>query len=452
MINSSDHRIVAVPARGLISGQRVGLAAGLNPGPAVLTVDDGRRAAVVVHRLREAPPGVLAVGEDLRDLYGLTPDSRWTLEQVPATDLDRIVLELSTERDPEPVARDLAADLADRVLWLPGGDTDVWLDVADVPFRVLDAGPHRGVIGRIHPRTTVELYAPGVKAGVDIVILADCSHSMETDDIPVETERATGWARFSQPRRQYIKRIDALRRALDDLLRVRLQVSGRISRVALLGFNAQTTQRFPRGGGMEQLDAGSPESTVRQFREAVSLLLPQGGTRIGNALHAAADLLYQHGHPNNERLVVLVSDGADWSPRGENGTGELTEAIAEPVSLMEHLHRDMGIRVHAIGISTRDMYLRRGYQDRPGYTPGTSCWRNWSRSAAATPPRSAAWTSWSTTSPASAAASPTGSADRWPPGRRDAWTPTRPGSWRRRPRHRPPPAPGCPRPWRSSAR
>src|SRR5205814_4184334 len=65
---------------------------------------------------------------------------------------------------------------------------------------------------------------------------------------------------------------------------------------------------------------------------------------------------------------VLVSDGADWAPRGERGTGEIREAITEPVSLMAHLHRDMKIRLHAIGISTRELYLRR-FPDQPGLTP-----------------------------------------------------------------------------------
>ena len=108
-----------------------------------------------------------------------------------------------------------------------------------------------------------------------------------------------------------------------------------MSRVALLAFNSRTEPKFPRGGGMTQLDAGSPPEVIRQFSEAVTLLRPEGGTLIGNALHAAADLLYQHGHPGNERLIVLVSDGADWKPRGEQGIGEIMEAVSEPIGLSE---------------------------------------------------------------------------------------------------------------------
>jgi hypothetical protein len=158
-----------------------------------------------------------------------------------------------------------------------------------------------------------------------------------------------------------MRRLEALQQALRDLLEMRLQISGRVSRIALVEFNRETRQVFPRGGGMAQLDGGSPADVVEEFRNAVTLLRARGGTNIGNALHEAANLLYQHGHAGNERLVVLVSDGANWAPKGEQGSGEMVNALEEPVSLMEHLNRDMGIRLRAIGISTADLFRRRGY-------------------------------------------------------------------------------------------
>jgi hypothetical protein len=121
---------------------------------------------------------------------------------------------------------------------------------------------------------------------------------------------------------------------------------------------------------MEQLDATSPEQLVTEYRHAVALLAPDGTTDIGNALHEAANLLYRHGRPGNDKLVVLVSDGATWVPSGDSGTGEVVETVKEPVSLMAHLHRDLGIRLHAIGISTPELYrLAGGDMTKPQLVP-----------------------------------------------------------------------------------
>ncbi|GGN82562.1 hypothetical protein GCM10010112_60100 [Actinoplanes lobatus] len=373
MTRPGEQRVVALPPRGLLRGWRVGVSAdGVSwpEGPALLSAETAggmHLRAVEVCRLREVPAGVLAVGEDLRDELFLLDDARWNLHPQQAVDARRIVLELPTERQPETAAEQIArAGIVGTPLWVPSQPGELFLDVAGVPHRVIevDTGSRYDVIARIGPRTIVEVFAPGVKAGVDMVILADCSGSMEAEDIPVPRE-----SMLALRRNGYIQRMEALQQALRDLLEVRLRVAGRVSRVALMSFTSTATPRFPRSGGMAQLDGGSPPEVIQEFREAVALLRPRGLTHIGNAIHAAADLLYQHGHPGNERLVVLVSDGADWAPRGDQGTGEIMEATSEPVGLMEHLHRDMNIRLHAIGISTRELFLRRYRAEQPGITP-----------------------------------------------------------------------------------
>ncbi|MGY1762417.1 vWA domain-containing protein [Geodermatophilus sp. SYSU D00779] len=370
MITSADTRVLFVGATAALAPDRVGLASGAATGPAVFRLlgrGPERRWAVERFVHSDIPAGRLVVGEAMREQLGLTDDAEWEMHPAEAVPIRRLVLELPTERQrPETVAQSVArAGLVGRLLWLSGAEGEAWLDVDDVPFRVLtaDTGGRQDVVAEITQSTVVELFAPGVKAGVDMVILADCSGSMGVDDIPVGPEspevlRGVG----------YLQRMEALRRALYDLLDVRLRVAGRISRVALIEFNQRTAMRFPRSGGMAELDASSDQEVIREFREGIALLRADGGTNIGNALHAAADLLYQHGHPGNERLCVLVSDGADWRPRGEQGTGEVVTGVDEPVSLMAHLHRDMGIRLHAIGISTRELFLRR-YRDQEGLTP-----------------------------------------------------------------------------------
>ena len=369
--DSASYRLAEIPHGGPVSGHRVGVPAGMAEAACLLmvsTVDGEVRAAVQAVPLPEVPPGVIAAGDDLTAEWDIDIDlARWALERVDPVPVRELVLELPTERDPAEAARDITgAGLVGELLWIPADGSDVTLTVGDLPHRVrhIDVGGRRGIVARLTRETRVELYASAVRAGVDIVILADCSGSMGVDDLPLGMESqwpATG--------ARWMRRMEALQQALRDLLQMRLQISGRVSRIALVEFTHETKRRFPRDGGMAQLDGGSSADVVEQFRNAVVLLRAEGGTNIGNALHEAANLLYQHGHAGNERLIVLVSDGADWAPKGEQGSGEMVYAVEEPVSLMAHLNRDMGIRLHAIGISTADLFRRRGYAPSASLVP-----------------------------------------------------------------------------------
>ncbi|MEJ2856032.1 MULTISPECIES: vWA domain-containing protein [unclassified Saccharothrix] len=372
--DSASHRLAVVPGGGPISGHRIGVAAGDGSGPCLMSVRTGAgwlRAAVYAAESDAVPPGFVAVDEELAVALDVDAADRpqWRLERETPVPVRRLVLELPTERDPAEAARDVArAGLVGALLWVPSDGTDVSLPVDGVPHRVreIDLGGRSDVVASLTRDTVVELHASAVRAGVDIVVLADCSNSMSVDDLPVglETRRLFGSTQH------WITRMEALKRSLQELLDIRLQISGRVSRLALLEFNTRVRHRFPRQGGMAQLDGSSPESLVTEFRHAVALLRPDGGTDIGNALHEAANLLYQHGRPGNEKLIVLVSDGANWSPAGDRGTGEVVHTVEEPVSLVAHLHRDVGIRLHAIGISTAELFRRRGrYQPNETIVP-----------------------------------------------------------------------------------
>ncbi|MFH9983932.1 VWA domain-containing protein [Streptomyces sp. NPDC017179] len=400
-VDSADTKAVVVPAGGVLAGARVGVAAAdwRSAGTSqddrfrVLTVGtgyDSTAVAVEVVPLDDVPSGVLAIPEDLAqttDFAGAEETATWRLDAAPVVEARSVRLESSTERSLDDTARDLGeAGLVGRVLWIPSEPGELWLDVDSVPFRVqqYDAGGRDAVILRIGARTAVDLFVPGARSGVDVVILADCSGSMGCDDITAVGEYAAArmpairdWRSFvgsrSRTAQAGVSRMRTLQDALQHLLDVRLQVSGRVSRIALVEFTHGTRQVFPRQGGMSEVDAGTPEE-AEAFRHAIALLQAQNaGTDIGNALHEAANLLYRHHKPGNDKLIVLVSDGAHWAPKGEQGSGEVVYANQEPVSLMEHLHAATGIRVHAIGISTPDMYERwlaqTGGQDHESLRP-----------------------------------------------------------------------------------
>ncbi|NED87420.1 VWA domain-containing protein, partial [Streptomyces sp. SID11233] len=79
-------------------------------------------------------------------------------------------------------------------------------------------------------------------------------------------------------------------------------------------------------------------------------------TDIGQALHRAGELLHRYGSPDNERLIVLVSDGAHVPQFAEERSGESVQGTQDPVALMEELHTGLGIRLHTVGISAPDYF------------------------------------------------------------------------------------------------
>lgn len=380
-LNSQNTTLVTVPRGGLITGERVAAhprtigseradLLSVFPGEAI-----GTTRAVRVLALSEVPEGVLAIGEDLAAALGLDSDEQVIWELLGTgfrhCGVDELTLEVTVEQPIDDAVSQLTQshELVGRLVWLPAGQTpqSLTLEVDQVPYRVREIFPSPdsgAVVYEITGQTRLKVYAPSYKSGIDIVILADRSGSMSADDLTDIADYAPetrSWNPFSAAANtsRSLSRAEALRRALKKLLQVRLQVTGRVSRIALVEFTHESRIRFPRLGGMAEMDENSPPHVIQEFNDAVASLVPEtAGTDIGQALHFAADLLYQHGKPGNDRLVVLISDGAHWKPKGENDTGEIISAIEDPLSLMEHLHREMRIHLHAIGISTREIYER----------------------------------------------------------------------------------------------
>jgi Mg-chelatase subunit ChlD len=392
-LNSQNAGLVIIPSGGLISGDRVAahprtLGAARSgllsvfPGEAV-----ERSRPVHLIALPQAPEGVLAVGEDLAHALSILPSDRaqWTLQIGGITHLqaDALTLEVTVEQQLDEIIEQLnrSDDLAGRLIWAPAAQANQtpFLEVNGKPFRVRELSPGTSsdnTIIEIGPQTQLKVFAPGYKSGIDIVILADGSGSMRypdltdyADDVPA----SGGWniLRKTQSGVRGLERMVALHRALNQLLETRLRVSGRMSRVALVAFTTSSSVRFPRGGGMAEIDENVSPAVIQEFSDAINLLQadPTAGTDIGQAIYYAAELLYRNGRPGNDRLIVLISDGANWRPKGQDAAGEMVQAMQEPVSLMEHLHREMKIHLHAIGISNREIFMRHWHRANPNKEP-----------------------------------------------------------------------------------
>lgn len=356
--SNTSTRLLLAQGDGLVRGNTVavgGATVGAAGSPAILSVgrDEQRRRAVRLVPVDALSATSVAVGEELADDLGLR-DVEWQISVASAVTAARIVLEPLTEGSLDSLSRQLsgAGDLAGQVCWLePEGET-AWIYAEGAPIRVraaYDAAGHpiSGMVC-VGPRTELELFLSGNRTGVDIVILADCSGSMSWDDIADSGDLRRGVTRRGNG---YLTRIDALKRALTQMLDIRMHVTGRVSRLALVRFTTTSRCVFPRQESMAEIQGPEDAAKIDQFRAAVGLLRPENaGTDIGQALHYASELLDRHGIPGNDRLIVLVSDGADWSRKDDKATGEALAATDDPVSLMEDLHEYLKINLHAVGI------------------------------------------------------------------------------------------------------
>ena len=396
-IDSTTTRLVVLPAGGLLSGRRIGVSnkqISANNYGLIFAAEGQINQRVEVVRilpLEQVPIGVVALGDDFAAKLGIGNEENvsWRLAVggLNHAHAAEICLEVQLESQLDQIVEQLnrSNDLAGQLLWIPqnAGLESLWLEVSDVPFRIrqLTPTPAANTVLEITSETRVTVFAPGIKTGVDIVILADCSGSMSLEDLTDISDglNATGGfsglpGRFTNSTRT-IPRMEALRRALNQLLDMRLRQSGRVSRIAVVSFTHECNNnsiRFPRPGlGMAEIDANAPPNIIKDFRDAIGLLRAenQGGTQIAPALHFAAELLHRHGRPDNDRLIVLISDGASWKPKGDDDIGREIGGLEDEVSLMDHLHRSMNIHLHAIGISKEEIFRPWFARTHPGREP-----------------------------------------------------------------------------------
>ncbi|GIF43530.1 vWA domain-containing protein [Actinoplanes xinjiangensis] len=305
--------------------------------PPVAYLAAGRRQAVQVQPAAGLGPDEVLIGSSLAAELSLGVAQRWTLTATESAPAGTIVLESMVDGSLDQLAAQLqrATGTVGQVCRLGVEAPPAWVHAGGLPFRVRAAydaggGPLHGLI-RIDPQTRLELFAPALRTGVDVVVLVDGSGSMAVDDIPDAAD---------SDRR--VSRMRTLQRALARMVDERQRIRGRPAHLALGTFSTSVRWVFS-----ETSDA--PD--LRRFRNAIAMLTPRPEpTDIGNALHQAADQLHRHGVPGNDRLIVLVSDGADGAPSGAETNGRLMSATADPVSFIADLNRSFGVKMQTIGV------------------------------------------------------------------------------------------------------
>jgi hypothetical protein len=219
--------------------------------------------------------------------------------------------------------------------------------------------------------TELKLFVPHRRAGVDMVVAVDVSGSMWVRDYVGDDNRPKA-------------RLEGAREGLLRLFEKRLISGSRVSRFAVLVFAGDSRSLYPKADvadtpemaeirEVEQLQ--EMQASTRLLNETGLKMLNvdwDGGTNISGVLRDAADLLDIFAREGNEKLIVLLSDGAHTT-RNQRRRGELEviSTIEEPAVMADTLQHDSGVRICSVAISNEENVRRYApeYAGRPGYVP-----------------------------------------------------------------------------------
>lgn len=212
--------------------------------------------------------------------------------------------------------------------------------------------------------TRLNLFVPHRKSGVDMVIVVDASNSMDLSDyVGVD----------GRPR----SRIEGVKVALEALLQRRLASGSRVSRIAAVLFGRNTRMLYPLEPEPSMVELRTEAQLVEvrnctQYLNRVGLerlRVDRTHTEISEALRYATALLDYYAQENNEKVIVLLSDGADWAEDSEGvSEGEIVRTSHDPAVLADSLHFDSHVRIHTVSIS--DEKALRQHEDRKYWSEG----------------------------------------------------------------------------------
>jgi hypothetical protein len=199
--------------------------------------------------------------------------------------------------------------------------------------------------------TTIQLLVPHGKSGVDMVILVDASGSMDVKD-------------YVGPDHRPHKRLDGVLAALETLIQRRLVVGSRISRLAIVVFAGNAVMLYPGHFAMEEMNKLEKLPEIRQqLKRRLNpsglrqLKVDRGHTNISEALSYAASLLDYCFLEGNEKILVLLSDGADWVESADDTRyDEMVTTTKDPAVMADNLYYNSNIRIHTVAISDEHAY------------------------------------------------------------------------------------------------
>lgn len=318
-------------------------------------------------------PGALLINQNFLASTGFQIDDEriWSIRRAPAvTTIEEAVIELVVEQG--RIDREISSlrgqrrDLFSHRCLL--ADPNQAINELSLPvqgrgyfnFRSIRPSPTESRAKSIlifDDSTTLNLFVPHRRSGVDMVIVVDASGSMDLRDYVGTDGRARS-------------RIEGVKTALDILLQRRLAAGSRVSRIAIVLFGNNTRMLYPLHDTiMVELISESQIIEMQESTRHLSQLgldrlrVDRSQTDISAALRYAAELLDYYAQEENEKMLVLLSDGADWTEDLAGASeGEIVSTSHDPAVLADSLHYDSRVRIHTVAIS--DESALRKYEPR----------------------------------------------------------------------------------------
>jgi len=236
-----------------------------------------------------------------------------------------------------------------------------------------------------HEHTEVNIFIPHRKGGIDMVIVVDASNSMiDMQDYgseqPIEQRGFFNFLVNQQPKR--LRRIEGVRQALETLLQQRLYSGSRVSHFALVAFGRNARIIYPSNSEeMVELTEREVETLRTKIRLQKNLtgLIDGTGSDIPEAMDLAATLLYKNARDDNEKIIILLSDGASWVEQKDTGSYQIEGRLGrdDPVMFADSLHYEGQIRIYTVAISNEEnarKYEPERYQEDMKREKGQRVW------------------------------------------------------------------------------
>lgn len=339
--------------------------------PNVIPDVPGRDYAVCIKidNAKQIEPNTLLINsafyEDLQ--FGLNRE--WELHRAENFQpIRRLSLEPSVEQERlrEDIKRMRRSSFLERCLYVKPGQCvrDLSLRVTEQAyFNIYDIEPEpssvlRPTVFGINNETDINLFIPHRKGGIDMVIVVDASLSMNLAD-------------YVNARGECKTRIWGAKRALETLLAQRLYSGSRVSRFALVAFGKDAQVIYPPNSrNMVEMSPFDVDAMRREL-PYIARRVDRSGTDIAEAMDTAADLLYNNAREDNEKVIVLLSDGAHWNKEQDTETRvEVRVGHDDPVMFADNLFDEGQIRIHTVAISN-EANLRRYVPQYAGHTGST---------------------------------------------------------------------------------
>lgn len=280
----------------------------------------------------------------------------WTLTKCAYYPAQKIVLEqvmetLSIEKNVNDIRRNKKEFLVGRCFLAQNGVAESSiLYVNSIAFRINTFSPAingKGIIG-IQDSTEIDIFVPHSKMGIDMVILIDASGSMQLRDYEDKSNS------------RLLKRLEGVKMAMKEFLKKRMILSNsRVSKLAIMLFGNNTFMCYPPNERKlietSKSDIENIDRLINAYlslsHEGLNRYLDTTGTKISTAMRDAVEIFNLYSDDNKEKMIILLSDGADWQQENQDTSGEIISTFQDPAALADRLYNDSKIRIHTIAIS-----------------------------------------------------------------------------------------------------